>query len=307
MLNSPNHQQELHGYFLMIGSIIIFSLLPYYLQFLAPVDGNSLFAYRVLLQLAFGVLFLFLIEKLAELKAIFCQPKDLLLMFVTAPLIALQWWVFFWGPVNGETINIAMGYFLLPITMSLIGRFYFKERMSPLLSLAVTAAIIGVGIELYSNHSFSWVTLLICLGYPPYFILRRKSKISTTTNFVAENILIAPIALTMLYFATQQQQPLLPSSDFGLLLILGAGFLGTIAMIFFVSASTRLSFTVFGMLNYGEPILIMFVAIFLLDETINPEQLWSYGCFAIAVLFVIFNSLLNLHISRKNTFKRDLP
>lgn len=294
MPNSPNNQQELQGYCLMIGSVVIFALLPYYLQFLAPVDGNSLFAFRVLLQFTFGLLFLLLIQKAAELKVIFTSPKVLSFMLLTSPLIALQWWIFFWGPVNGETINIAMGYFLLPITMSLTGRFYFKEKMSPLLWLAVLAAMLGVGVELYINHSFSWVTLLICLGYPPYFILRRKSQIATTSNFVAENLLIAPIALLILYINHQQQLPLLPSSDFALLWVLGAGLLGTIAMLFFVSAAARLSFTVFGMLNYGEPILIMLVAIFLLNETINPEQLWSYGCFAIAVLLVICNSSLQM-------------
>jgi chloramphenicol-sensitive protein RarD len=302
MPTSSANKQELQGYILMLGSILIFSLLPYYIQFLAPVDGNSLFAYRVLAQLGFGFIFLSLTRQVLALKASFLQPKELLLLCVTSPLIALQWWVFFWGPVNGETINIATGYFLLPITISLTGRFYFKESLSPLLWLAVCAALIGVSVELFRNHSFSWVTLLICLGYPPYFVLRRKSKISTTSNFVAENILLAPLALLLLYMTNQQQLPLLPSLDWGILLVLGSGLLGTIAMLFFVSASTRLRFSVFGMLNYGEPILMMLVAIFLLNEFISPEQLWSYGFFGIAVLLVISDSLLRIIISKKSAF-----
>jgi len=140
------------------------------------------------------------------------------------------------------------------------------------------------------------------LGYPPYFILRRKSQISTISNFVAENILIAPLALLLLYIANQQQLPLLPALDWGILLILGSGFLGTSAMLFFVSASTRLRFTVFGMLNYGEPILIMLVAILLLNEFISQQQLWRYGCFGIAVLLVISDSLLRIIISKKRAF-----
>ena len=302
MPTTSANKQELQGYFLMFGSILIFSLLPYYIQFLAPVDGNTLFSFRVLSQLGFGFLFLVLTRQLFALKSVFVQPKELLLLCLTSPLIAIQWWIFFWGPVNGETINIAMGYFLLPITISLTGRFYFKENLSPLLWLAVVAALIGVSVELYRNHSFSWVTLLICLAYPPYFILRRKSKIPTTSNFVAENIFVTPIALWLLYYANQQQLPFLPSLDWGVLLLLGSGLLGTVAMLFFVSASTRLKFTIFGMLNYGEPILMMLVAIFLLNEFISPEQLWSYGFFGIAVLLVIGDSVLRIMISRKKAF-----
>jgi len=302
MPTTSANKQELQGYILMLGSILIFSLLPYYIQFLAPVDGNTLFAFRVLSQLGFGLLFLVLTRQLLALKAMFSQPKELMILCLTSPLIALQWWIFFWGPVNGETINIAMGYFLLPITMSLTGRFYFKENLSPLLWLAVGAAVIGVSVELYRSHSFSWVTLLICLAYPPYFILRRKSNIPTTSNFVAENIFVTPIALLLLYFTYQRQMPFLPSLDWGILLLLGSGLLGTVAMLFFVSASTRLKFTIFGMLNYGEPILMMLVAIFLLNETISPEQIWSYGFFGIAVLLVIGDSLLRIIISNKRAF-----
>lgn len=293
-------KQELQGYILMLGSILTFSLLPYYLQFLAPVDGNTLFAFRVLSQLFFAFLLLLITRKVFELRTIFVQPKVLLLMCLTSVLMALQWWVFFWGAVNGETINIAMGYFLLPITISLSGRFFLKESMNSLLWLAVTAALIGVCAELFRSHSFSWVTLLICLGFPPYFILRRKSKISTTSNFVAENIFITPIALLFLYIAYKQGSPLLPSLDWGVFLIVGAGFLGTIGQLFFVSASTRLSFTSFGMLNYGEPLLMMMVAILLLNESISQEQLWSYGCFAIAVLLVLSDSLLRVITSKRS-------
>lgn len=302
MSTLPTAKHELQGYFLMFGSIIIFSLLPYYLQFLAPVDGNILFAFRVLSQLGFGFIFLAITRRIYALKASFLQPRELLILCFTAPLVGLQWWVFFWGPVNGETINIAMGYFLLPITMSLTGRFYFKEKLTPLLWLAVGAALIGVSMQLFKHHSFSWVTLLICLGYPPYFILRRKSKIPTTSNFVAENILLTPLALLLVYIGTITQRPLLPELDWGLLLLLGSGLFGTIAMLFFVSAASRLTLTVFGMLNYGEPILMMFVAILLLNESISQDQLWSYGFFGIAVLLVIGDSLLKIIINRNNTF-----
>lgn len=293
--------RELQGYSLMFGSIMTFSFLPYYLQFLTPMEGNTLFAFRVITQLGIGLLLLAYSKSLLELKMIFVKPKVLLLMCLTSPLIALQWWVFFWGAVNGETINIAMGYFLLPITISLSGRFILKEKMSTFLWMAVIAALLGVCLELFRHHSFSWVTLLICLGYPPYLILRKKSSISATSNFVAENILIMPIALLLLYIANQQQLPLLPSLNWGELLVVGAGFLGTIGQLFFVSASARLNFTVFGMLNYGEPLLLMLVAILLLNESISSEQLWSYSCFAIAVLFVISDSLRRIRKSKKKT------
>ena len=68
MPTTSANTQELQGYFLMLGSILIFSLLPYYIQFLAPVDGNTLFAFRVLSQLGFGLLFLMIPDNYSLLK-----------------------------------------------------------------------------------------------------------------------------------------------------------------------------------------------------------------------------------------------
>ena len=65
---------------------------------------------------------------------------------------------------------------------------YHFGRLSMYTVVGIIAALIGVCLELFRSHSFSWVTLLICLAYPPYFILRRKIKVSTKSNFVAENI-----------------------------------------------------------------------------------------------------------------------
>lgn len=288
-MSNGHSNHEAHGYAFMLGAVFLFALIPYYLQFLSPLNGNILFAHRVLTQVFFGLLILLFSRQLFELKNITIQT--LRIMCLTTPLVAAQWWVFFWSPVNGETINLAMGYFLLPLTMSLAGRFILKESMSHLQWLAVIVALLGITLELWRSGAFSWVTLLVCLGYPPYFMLRRHITLSTKANFTVENILIIPVALLILFLAAQNNETLIPERDWGLAYLFGAGLLGTIPMLLFISASKCLSFTVFGMLNYLEPLLLVLVAVLLLGETIDSTQQWSYGCFMLAVLLVIGDSI----------------
>lgn len=52
--------------------------------------------------------------------------KRWLLVILPTPILASQLWLFVWSPVNGEGINVAMGYFLFPLAMMLVGRIWFK-------------------------------------------------------------------------------------------------------------------------------------------------------------------------------------
>ncbi|OXH80920.1 chemotaxis protein, partial [Burkholderia multivorans] len=51
---------------------------------------------------------------------------------MTAALLGLQLWLFLWAPLHGRMLEVSLGYFLLPLTMVLVGRFYYHERLDPL-------------------------------------------------------------------------------------------------------------------------------------------------------------------------------
>ena len=81
-----------------------------------------------------------------------------------------QFWLFMWAPVNGEGVNIAMGYFLFPLVMALLGRIWLKETLSTIQVIALCIAACGVAHELWRNQTFSWSSLWVCLVYPYYYL-----------------------------------------------------------------------------------------------------------------------------------------
>ena len=288
-MNNPD--SEWQGYAFSVGASTLFALIPWYLQLLSPLGGNVLFGHRLLVQLVCALMIVIAIRQMPALLACLSSPRRLAILLLTAPLIALQWWLFFWAPVNGYTVDMAMGYFFLPLTMAFTGRLVFAERLRPLQWFALLFAIAGVSFELWSTGTFSWVTLLVCLGYPPYFILRRRLPVDTRLNFAAENVLLLPVGLLFLTIAASNGERLVPDADYGLLLLFGAGAIGTVAMLMFLAASTRLSFTVFGLLGYLEPVLLMAVALFALGESISQEQFFSYGLFTASIALVVGDTL----------------
>ena len=93
---------------------------------------------------------------------------------VSAALLSLQLWVFSWAPLNGRVMQVALGYFLLPLALVVVGRLIYKDRMAWWQWTAAGIAGVGVLYELLRVGGISWETLLVCLGYPVYFVLRRS-------------------------------------------------------------------------------------------------------------------------------------
>lgn len=54
------------------------------------------------------------------------------MFLVFTAIVGLQLWLFVWAPVNGYALDVSLGYLLLPISLVLIGRIVFKDRLSPL-------------------------------------------------------------------------------------------------------------------------------------------------------------------------------
>ncbi len=144
-------------------------------------------------------------------------------------MLGVQLWVFLWAPLHGRLLEVSLGYFLLPLTMVLVGRFYYRERIDGLQWLAVICAAVGVAHEVWVTGAFSWPTLLVALGYPPYFVLRRKINADSLAAFALEMTLLLPVAVVQI--VTGGSLKLLAGRiDMLGLLLPGLGALSTVAL-----------------------------------------------------------------------------
>ena len=114
------------------------------------------------------------------------QRKPLLILGLgaSALLLAAQLWLFSWAPLNGRGIEVALGYFLLPLVLVVVGRVLYRDQMSRLQWLAAGIALIGVVHEIWRVGGVGWETLAVCLGYPAYFVLRRSLGVSKSRRHV---------------------------------------------------------------------------------------------------------------------------
>jgi len=288
------------GVVLSVTASVLFGGLYYFSTLLAPLDGEQIFGWRMLLTFPFVTLFMLLggYWPLARQLAarIRQRPVLLLVQLLSALLVGLQLWLFMWAPVNGRALEVSLGYFLLPLSMVLAGYLIFREHPSRLQQLAIACAVLGVGHALLQAGTFAWETLLVAVGYPAYFVLRRMTGTDNLGGFWFDMLFLLPVAGWFAWSggagpALFVELPRL----YPLVALLGA--FSALALVTYIIASRLLTFTLFGLLGYVEPVLLVLVAL-LLGESIAPDEWFTYIAIWMAVGVLVFEGLRHLRRSR---------
>ena len=298
-----NQHETGRGIALSVAATALFALLSVYTRILHPLDGLDIFAWRIVWTVPGALMLVWMRGRRAQFEALALaalrEPIKGAMLLLASALLGAQLWLFMWAPLHGRVLEVSLGYFLLPLSMVLVGRFYYREQLVPLQWLAVAFAALGVAHELWVTHAFSWPTLLVALGYPPYFILRRKIGADSLATFAVEILLLLPVAVAVIALSpgaqAALQRPLLWA-----LFLPGLGALSTVALASYLAASRLLPMALFGILGYVEPVLLVLFSVTLLGENLSVRQIGTYAPIWMAVAVTAVHSVLLLREQQRD-------
>ena len=291
------------GVVVSVLASVLFASLYYLSPFLAPLDGEQIFGWRVLVTLPFTTALLFALKEVAAVRALLAralaQPRFGLLLVLSSALLGVQLWIFMWAPMNGRALPVSLGYFLLPLVMVVAGRVLFAERLTLGQGLATLVAAAGVAHEFWQAGGMSWETWVVALGYTVYFSLRRWLQTDTLAGHWIDMALLVPVAVG---FTLREpgSWPLLADHPSLWALLPLLGIVSAVALALYMIASRWLPLGLFGLLSYVEPVLLVVVA-WLLGESMEPQQQLSYALIFAAVGLLIGDGLRHSWRGRSHT------
>lgn len=280
------------GIILAVFSNVLFGVLYAYGKWLAPLSGTQVFYWRMVMMWVCLAGFLILSGQIGqvtrELRSL-QGLKSWVYFLLPTPILASQLWLFMWAPVSGQSVQVAMGYFLFPLTMVLAGCLIFKERLTGLQKLAVGFAAAGVLFEMVRTSGVSWATLWVCGTYPIYYVMRRRQSVSALTGLFVDISVIAPVCLAMI---VTTDAIMVADSVILLTKVLGLGAISVLAIFSNIEASRLLPVSLFGMLGYLEPVLLFFLSITILGGVFDGGMIIGYGLIWLAVVCLIIQGLI---------------
>ena len=285
------------GVALSILASCLFGLLYYYPVLLQPLSVVDIFCWRLLTSFP-AIIVLVLIEKQwSSISALFIRIKDqpflLVGLLFSSFLLTIQMLIFIWAPINGHGLSASLGYFLLPLSMVVFGQIFYKERLSIFQKIAVLLASIGVILEIYITGAFSWETAVIALGYPIYFMTRRKLQIEGIAGTFSDFFFIFIGCLIYFLLHYPCNQIISDLSHFHIFIPM-LGIITAIAFAMYFVARRLLPLGLFGLLGYVEPVLLTVVSVLFLHESVSSEHIVSYGLIWLSVCVLALEGILYL-------------
>ncbi|ABY69619.1 EamA family transporter RarD [Actinobacillus pleuropneumoniae] len=287
----------LKGILCCMSANFLFGLGYYFAILLRPLNGESMFGYRIVVLAPFILLAILLFKQTNKFQQLWQKIKQnpplVLVLLLLALNTGIQLWLFLWAPNNGQAIEVSIGYLLLPIVAVALGKIVFKEHFTLLKWLSLGFAVIGVASNIWLTGSFSWATIVAGIGYPLYITLRRYFEINTLATFFVELLLVMPFAG---YFIDQtNMQPILANNQHIYYFLALFGLVNGAAFILYIASSNLLPVNVLGLLGYVEPLVMLCVS-FMIGEVLDSKSYLLMICLALAIILLTVD---NFRLTRR--------
>jgi chloramphenicol-sensitive protein RarD len=227
--------------------------------------------------------------QLDELRQALRAGRTLALLVATTVLIAVNWLVYIYAVVNGRILEGSLGYFINPLVNVLLGVIVLKERLErPVLAAVLIAAAGVLWLALESGRP-PWVSLTLAVTFGLYGLLRKLSHVGALTGLTVETVLLLPPALAYLAWSGAAGGVVfLSGSRLIDVLLVFAGPVTAVPLLWFTGAARRLPLSTLGFLQYLSPTLQFLLAVVLYQEPFSAARGVAFGCIwtALAVFAV---------------------
>ena len=285
------------GLFFTLASYLIWGLFPIYWKELSHVNAFESLAHRIFWGFVFVAAILPLTGGWREVRAIFSRRASSLLLLCSVTFMVINWFLFIWSVNHGQVLQASLGYYLSPLVNVLLGVIFLKERLSFWQAVAVGLALAGVLVLVAGMGEIPVVSLVLSFCFAVYALLRKIVRAEALTGLFVELIFIAGPALAYILWGFTGMECAFGTGDTltNALLIL-AGPVTALPLIFFSIGARRLPLSTVGVLQYIPPTMQFFCGVFLFKEPFPIQQKICFGfIWAALALFSVANTPFMRH------------
>jgi chloramphenicol-sensitive protein RarD len=270
-------------------------LTPIYWKALTAVPPFEILGHRFVGTALFAALLLTVSRRWHEVAAVLGQRRQLAALLGSALLIASNWGVFIWAVQSGQITATSLGYYLTPVANVALGLLLLRERLTRLQGLAVAIAAVGVASFAISLGRLPWISLFLALSFALYGPIRKTVVAASLAGLAVETALLAPIALAgILSLEARGLGALGQAEQLGaarIALLLGAGVVTALPLVWFASAARRLRLVTLGLFQYLAPSLSLALAVFAYGEPFTHTHALTFACIWAALALYSFESV----------------
>ncbi len=252
-------------------------LCPVYWQALEPIESWKIILYRVFTMFVYSYA---AARTQYSREEIFGPLKDRAvrrLYFFAGLVLTANWSIYIWAMVSERVIQSAIGYYIQPIVVCVVGVIFFKERLTKYNGTAIVFALAAIVIMLIHYGQIPGVALSLAGTWAVYSAIKKASDQPVLKTLVYETMIYSAISLIAIINIETRGIGVISMhmpGKYSLLFLSGLVTLIPVAL-FGVSAK-RVPLLAIGLLGYISPSITLLLGIFVFREPIDTTQIISF-------------------------------
>src|ERR1043165_2811111 len=106
---TDEHRRSRAGLIFGLGAYTLWGFMPLFFKLLSPVSPTEIVAHRILWSLVFLAGLVTLWRRWPAIRAAIGSGRVMMILIVTAALIAVNWLIFIWAVVRGHVLEASLG------------------------------------------------------------------------------------------------------------------------------------------------------------------------------------------------------
>lgn len=297
-------QQYKQGVAYALAAFLFWGVAPIYFKWVAAVPALEVLAHRIVWSVLLLVGIVAAQRHWRELWQAIRTPATVRMLLLSASFITVNWGLFIYAIQQNQILQTSLGYYINPLISVLLGMAVLGERLRRLQWLAVLLAATGTAIMTIGADKFPWIALVLAVCFAFYGLVRKKVEVAAFTGLLIETALLLPVAVGYLLWLNADGQGTFVHRGMGISwLLVAAGAVTTIPLLWFTNAARRLPLSLIGFFQYIAPSVSFLLAVFVYDEPFTLMHGIMFGCIWTAIALFMFDTAL---ARRRGTVWRDV-
>jgi chloramphenicol-sensitive protein RarD len=266
------------GILYAISAYVMWGLFPLYWKQLETMPALQIIGHRIGWSFVLLLLVVLATGQWAAFRAAATEKKIIRIYLAAAVLISVNWFTYVWSVNHGYVVETSLGYYINPLFSVLLGVTIFRERLRPVQWAPIALAALGVIYLAFHYRSLPWIALTLAFTFGLYGLVKKMAPLGSLYGLTLETGLLFLPALAYLGWSEYAGQgAFLHSSAQMNWMMVGAGLVTIVPLLFFASAAQRVPLTVIGILQYINPTMQFLLGVLVYKEPFTHDRLIGFG------------------------------
>jgi chloramphenicol-sensitive protein RarD len=277
--------EERRGYAYGLIAYALWGFFPIYFKLLKPSPPFEILAHRILWSVLFISILLGVAGNWRFLGRLRRDRRLLGGITLAGVLIGVNWATYIVGVNSSRVVETALGYFITPLVVVLLGVTVQRERLRTWQWVAVGVGAVAVTVLTIDYGHLPYIALLLAASFGSYSLIKKRLGLPPAEGLFVESAVLAVPALAYLTWLN-----LVGDAEFGHVsavhtgLMVLSGVATAVPLLLFAGAANRVPLVGLGILQYVAPILQLALGVLLFHEPMPPARLAGFALVWVALI-----------------------